>query len=216
MKKEIKSKSMLSIPALAILLLTAACNENLKTSSRKDAPVNNATVDIDEGYEQIERLARPAINEGLLITNSYLNAFNSIPPTFDLLTSNATVAAVLGEAGAVLTAVANLGIISDPANHVQRVVNGFLPDVMRIDLSAALPGSAYNGAAGLIHDPESDPGQDGPILCGGRKITDDVMDITLSYLAANDASGASVGDGVSYSPNHDPVLATFPFVPDPN
>ena len=35
-------------------------------------------LDYNEGYVQIERLARPAINEGLVITNDYLNAFNSI------------------------------------------------------------------------------------------------------------------------------------------
>lgn len=208
-----KIQKNLTRGACALLVFgTFGCNSNLR-SANDDAI---QTVDIDAGFEQIERLGRPAINEGLISTNANLNAFNSIPPSFDLMLSNPSVLAVVSEAGATLTAVANLGIVSDPANHVQRIVNGFLPDVMRIDVSAAIPGTGYNGAAGTIADPESDAGQDCPILAGGRKLTDDVVDITLSYLAAGDPSGAAVGDGVSYSPNHDAPLATFPFVPDPN
>jgi hypothetical protein len=79
------------------------------------------------------------------------------------------------------------------------VVSGFLPDVMRIDTSsaAAVGTPAYNSALAVI------PGvvgglTDGPILTGGRKIEDDVVDITLSYLVIGDPSGG-VSDGVSYA-----------------
>lgn len=211
MRNQIKNK-IGQVNVLILLTFITACNSNLRIGKSNAATSTN----IDAGYEQIERLARPAVNEGLISTNANLNAFNSIPPSFDLMLSNPAILAVVSEAGATLTAVANLGIVSDPDDHVQRIVNGFLPDVLRIDTSVAISGSAYNGAVGIIADPESDPNQDAPILAGGRKLTDDVIDITLSYLAAGDPTGAAVGDGVSYSPDHDAVLSSFPFVPDPN
>lgn len=52
-------------------------------------------------YVQVERLARPAINEGLVVTPSYLTAFNSISPAIDLTTAASQ---VVGEAAAVLGA----------------------------------------------------------------------------------------------------------------
>src|SRR5258708_39712080 len=42
-------------------------------------------------YKQIERLGRPAVNEGLVVTNDYLNAFNEIPPSAHLRPSAAPV-----------------------------------------------------------------------------------------------------------------------------
>jgi hypothetical protein len=150
-------------------------------------------------YLQIERLARPAINEGLVITNDYLNAFNSIAPSQDL---SPAAAPVLNEAGTVLTKVHNYGVsagLTPPA--VSDVVAGFLPDVMRIDTRnrIAIGQWAYNGDA---------VGADGvasqAMLTSGRKLEDDVMDITLSYLiAGNPACGpgqkCTIPDGVTYS-----------------
>ena len=34
----------------------------------------------NQKFQQVERLGRPGINEGLIVTNDFLNAFNSIPP----------------------------------------------------------------------------------------------------------------------------------------
>lgn len=150
----------------------------------------------NDGYTQIERLARPAINEGLVITNAFLNAFNSIPPSADL---SAGAASVVAEAGTVLTAINKYGRdngLNAPA--VSAVVAGFLPDVMRIDTRAAIRVGvwAFNGDSTTI---------DGAaMLTGGRKIEDDTPDIVLSYLlAGNPACGpgtaCAVGEGTSYS-----------------
>ena len=177
-------------------------------------------------YQQIERLARPAINEGLIISNANLNAFNEVPPSLDL---SAAAAPVIADAAATLTAlyagtcyvygaVAGLtpaqataaglkpggvacqatgaNIFSDgtattlstafktaAGTYVTAVAGYFLPDVMRIDTSGA---SGYNaatcnaGAAGS------------PLLCGGRKLDDDVMNITYSFLLAGQASPAAL------------------------
>ena len=57
----------------------------------------------DVAMGEVERLGRPAINEGLVVSNSLLNAFNSVPPSADL-SSNATVVAVRTEAATTLAA----------------------------------------------------------------------------------------------------------------
>ncbi|MBA2405846.1 MAG: DUF4331 family protein [Bdellovibrionales bacterium] len=167
---------------------------------------------------QIERLARPVINEGLIITNAFLNAFNTIPPSADL---SPAAAPVLGEAAKVLEAFDQLDGNDDLT--VAAVVTAFLPDVMRIDTRVNIPAGtpAYNA------DVSGDKG----ILTGGRKLEDDIIDITLSFLVAGDVTGATVKDNVSYegvagniSQGHKMLhgqtsyggTATFPFLAKPN
>jgi Domain of unknown function (DUF4331) len=194
----------------------------------------------DEGattssFTQIERLGRPAINEGLVLTNDYLTAFNSIPPSSDL-SSDAGVTAVRTEAAAVLTAVAAVGEAAtlipytDPvtsetgvtkAQHVQKVVNGFLPDVLRINIDVALlpADTSYanttSGCIGVI----TAEGVKGIILSCGRKIKDDVIDITYNYLAGGVpkvlAPHAALTDGIAYADHHTDTTTTFPYLPQP-
>jgi hypothetical protein len=112
--------------------------------------------------------------------------------------------------------------------YADRVFSQFIPDVMRIDTSIA-SGYFQDGAA-LCAGAAADK----PLLCGGRKLDDDVIDITYFYLLAGGAvpSGLSgnipqalalVGDGVSFAgasgnPNqgHPAVSATtFPYSAPP-
>ena len=178
-------------------------------------------------YVQIERLGRPAINEGLVSANANLNAFNSIGPSLDLQTSTAAIGAVITDAAATLTAFyktacalslsppnssgvtkcSGTTATNDYINNV--VVAGFLPDVMRINTSTA---SGYNAATC-----GTSPGVQ---LCGGRKITDAVVDITYSYLLNGDPTGASVSNGVTYAgantkQGHKAVLSDFPYLAAP-
>jgi hypothetical protein len=113
--------------------------------------------------------------------------------------------------------------------YADRVFSQFIPDVMRIDTaidSAYFSGPAVcNGAAA-----------NSPLLCGGRKLEDDVIDITYFYLLAGAAvptglAGSQAGvaqavalttDGVSYAgaannPNqgHPPTSSTFPYSAPP-
>jgi hypothetical protein len=82
--------------------------------------------------------------------------------------------------------------------YADRVFAQFEPDVMRLDTGLATSG--YLNLCG-------DPGQPYPLLCGGRWLTDDVIDITYDYLLAGAAIDGSfpaqfkalVSDGVSYS-----------------
>lgn len=169
-------------------------------------------------YVQIERLARPGINEALIITNDYLNAFNAIPPSADL---SADAAAVVGEAVGTLGAIDMLEGVDNVDPNV--IAGAFLPDVMRIDttLTLVVTSGAYAAAVG------GDKG----ILTGGRKIEDDVIDITYNVLVGTPQG--TLGDGVRYQgypgvnpaqPGHKMLhgasgynsAATFPFLATPN
>src|ERR1043165_254110 len=99
--------------------------------SNHDAPPMGTT------WVQGERLGRPAINEGPLVTNDYLNAVNSIRPDQD---GAALVGPVFAEAAATLGALANIGTAfagTPPA--AGDVVTALIPDVMRIDTTIASP-----------------------------------------------------------------------------
>lgn len=151
---------------------------------------------VTDRFQQFERLARPGINEGLVVTNDFLNAFNTIPPTADL---SAAAAPVRAEAKKTLLALGNSNTRADA------LLNAFLPDVMRIDTT--IP-SGYANALNA---------QGSPIA--GRKLTDDVIDITLSVLT----NGAITTDNVSYAgtpgnpaQGHKPLQTAFPYLALPN
>jgi hypothetical protein len=151
------------------------------------------------GFKQFERLARPAINEGLIVTPQFLEAFNNISPRLDL---SAAAAPVRQEAVATLNAVDLLdGKDNVDANAIAKA---FLPDVLRIDTTRPSGyGSAANAQGSLI---------------GGRLLLDDVVDITLGALV-----GSPVGDNVSYNgtpgnpaQGHKPLEPNFPYLALPN
>ncbi len=151
------------------------------------------------GFKQFERLARPAINEGLVVTPAFMEAFNNISPRLDL---SAAAAPVRQEAVATLNAVDLL----DGRDNVDpnAIAGAFFPDVMRIDTTKASGyASATNSQGSLI---------------GGRMLMDDVIDITLGALV-----GSPVGDNVSYNgtpgnpaQGHKPLEPNFPYLALPN
>lgn len=193
MKAILKKVSISSVLILSVL--AAGCgSDNDSSNSAAPGPGDGSGAQeevvqmsgpLGPNAVQVERLARPAINEGLIISNAFLNAFNSIPPSADMSEAAAPVRA---EAATVIEAADMLDGKDDVPLEV--VVGAFLPDVMRIDTSVDIaPGKpAYNA------DVSGDKG----MLTGGRKIEDDVMDITLSFLVAGDATGKAVKDNVSY------------------
>lgn len=180
-------------------------------------PGNNSSVDQAFGtgrFVQVERLGRPVINEGLVITNDFLNAFNSITPDQDLSDAAAPVRV---EVVATLNALDS----ADGADNVDAgaIATAFLPDVMRIDTSIAanLATAAYSRALNNLGAP-----------IGGRKLEDDVFDITATILI-----GAAAGDNVGYdrpAGSTNPAVghqrlnqqlvargaATFPYLAPPN
>ncbi|MEG4229643.1 DUF4331 domain-containing protein, partial [Microcoleus sp. N9_B2] len=151
------------------------------------------------GFKQFERLARPAINEGLIVSPAFLEAFNTIPPNLDL---SGAAAPVRQEAVATLNAVD----ILDGSDNVDpnAIAGAFLPDVMRIDTTKTSGYASATNAQGS--------------LIGGRMLMDDVIDITLGALV-----GSPVGDNVSYNgtpgnpaQGHKPLEPNFPYLALPN
>ena len=164
-----------------------------------------STPDADGNYVQVERLARPGINEGLVLTNDFLNALNSVGPDFEAAAlagqqPAADIAApIVGEAKNTLLALGN------SEERADALLGAFLPDVMRIDTS---------GPSGYANDLNA---AGSPVR--GRLLKDDVIDITLSVLS----NGAITTDNVSYegtpgnpAQGHQPLEPEFPYLALPN
>lgn len=164
-----------------------------------------STPDADGNYVQVERLARPGINEGLVLTNDFLNALNSVGPDFEAAAlagqqPAADIAGpIVGEAKNTLLALGN------SEERADALLGAFLPDVMRIDTS---------GPSGYANDLNA---AGSPVR--GRMLEDDVIDITLNVLS----NGAITTDNVSYegapgnpAQGHQPLKSAFPYLASPN
>jgi Domain of unknown function (DUF4331) len=155
-------------------------------------------------WTQIERLARPAVNEGLLLTNDFLNTLNAVDPAFEAAVLNGDKAAGDAAAPIIKEVSTVLSLLGNNQTRINALLGAFLPDVMRIDTTGP---SGYANALNAKGSP-----------IRGRLIKDDVIDITLSVLS----NGAVTTDNVSYDgPNaggtkHKPLLADFPYLADAN
>lgn len=97
--------------------------------------------------------------------------------------------------------------------YADKVFAQFIPDVLRIDTS--VPVSTYLSPCGDLST--------NPLLCGGRFVNNDVVDITYNYLLAGAAIGkgafnqfnALVTDGVNFSLNDAENVGNF-VTPVPN
>ena len=216
----------------ALVLATGACGDN------GDQPPDVDAAPGEIKYKQIEHLARPGINEALLISEGFLGGYNATAPTFKGVPPE-VLSQVVGEAKTVLKALYLGGCLLNgalgltPAQGVKpagmtchatgpaiweentlagvtltaasqtaaqayadKVFDQFILDVMRVDVSGT------SGYLTLCGDANSKP-----LLCGGRFVNNDVIDITYNYLlnGAGTTKGpfdqvrALTGDGVSFS-----------------
>lgn len=184
-----KIRKTIALFVSALALAAVGCNDSTTSTPAPavatDTPPTTTVI-------QVEQLARPGINEALLRSNNFLNTYNAVGPAFiaaALANPNSAegqaAAPVLAEAVDTLNLFTNLdgpGGITTTA-----VVQAFLPDVMRIDTTINVPvaGSAYAAALNAKGSP-----------VGGRKLTDDVVDVTLSVLTG----GTVTTDNVPYYP----------------
>ena len=107
----------------------------------------------------------------------------------------AVVGAAVFEEGTATGVTISAAAMTGASAYADQVFGQFEPDVMRIDTTKA---SGYLTLCGTAST--------APLLCGGRLLTDDVIDITYDYLLAgaaiNNASPAQfialVSDGVVY------------------
>lgn len=180
-------------------------------------------------FVQIEHLARPGINEALLLTDGFNNGYNATAPTFTGVPTD-VLNQVVAEAKTVLKAIylgsclvsGGLGltpgangsalkpglvpcaetggnifvsgglagtVLTDATKaqaqvYADRMFAQFIPDVMRIDTAGP---SAYLTVC-------DDPTASSILLCGGRRLDDDVIDVTYNYLIGGLAGTAGPQD----------------------
>jgi hypothetical protein len=220
--------------AFALIVTAAGCSDSSSDKGPDAGPVEPPPA----SFHQVEQLARPGINEALLITEAFNAGFNATAPSFAGVPPD-TRNAVVGEAMTVLKALylggclldGALGLTADqgvkPAGmichavgpaiwaentlagvtltqaskdaaqkYADKVFNQFIPDVMRVDTSVT---SNYLTLCGDVNSK--------PLLCGGRFLNNDTIDITYNYLLNGAATTkgpfdqvrALTGDGVSFS-----------------
>jgi hypothetical protein len=228
MKTNLSHTVKMMAATVALSMTAMACGESESTQPPLTA----------DGYAQIEQLARPGINEALLISKDFLAGYNATAPTFSGVPED-VLNAVVGEAKTVLKALylgtcllnGAAGLTPETGFHpagiechavgpalwwenslagvrltdasqaaaqayADKVFAQFIPDTLRIDMTVE------SGYLTLCGDANS-----APLLCGGRKLNEDVIDITLNYLLAGAAVGpdapaqfrALVSDGVQFS-----------------
>ena len=116
-----RTNPFLRILASAILIASFACgddgdNPDIDAPAGDDAPPPDAPP--GAMFVQVEQLARPAINEALLITNDFNAGYNATAPSFNGVDAT-TLNAVVGEAKTVLKAL-YLGVC---------LLNGTIPGI---------------------------------------------------------------------------------------
>jgi len=208
--------------ALALLVITASCSDEVTKLTPDAGPPPIDPPPVGAMYHQVEHLARPGINEALLIAEAFNAGYNATAPSFAGVPAE-TLNAVIDQAKTVLKALYLGGCLINgvagltPANGVHpagmachevgtklfladgvtlteasqtaaqmyadKVFGQFEPDVMRIDTSVT-PSNYLNLCGG-----------NGPLLCGGRFLNDDVIDITYNYLLNGAANYLHPGDG---------------------
>lgn len=177
--------------------------------------------------------------KAIYLGTCFINGKAGLTPATGALPAGLTCAGV-GDSGAddmfsdAENTVLTTAVAAGAQAYADKVFAQFEPDVMRIDTSVD------SGYETLCNDATS-----APVLCGGRKLTDDVIDVTYHYLLAGLAvptglSGnvpqalALVSDGVYFSedasqydsergapdptnPNqfHPNVSSTFPYSAPP-
>jgi hypothetical protein len=199
----------------AMTAMTAGCSDD----STPMGPDGGSSA---VAYHQVEHLARPGINEALLISEAFNAGYNATAPSFAGVppdTKNAvidqakTVLKALYLGGCLINGVAGLtpdtgvkpagmpchevgaaifladGVTLTDASkqasqiYADTVFGQFIPDVLRVD-TAVTPSNYLNLCGG-----------DGPLLCGGRFLNDDVIDITYNYLLNGAANYLHPGNG---------------------
>lgn len=156
-------------------------------------------------FNQFERLARPVINEGLVVNNDNLNTLNAVGPDFEAAVLKGQKPEASLAAPIVADVVKTLKAVGNSDARTNALIGAFLPDVMRIDTTGT---SGYGNALNAKGSP-----------IRGRLLKDDVFDITIGVLT----NGAISTDNVSYngtpgntSQGHSPLVSSFPYLALPN
>lgn len=215
--------SMNFLHTAAVAMLVASAGLVMHGCAKDDVivvPGNNATVDEAFGtgrFAQVDRVARPLVNEAFVVTNDFLNAFNTFGPNLDVSDAAATLRTEI------VTVLRALDLADGVTNVDQQLIaNAFLPDVMRIDVSipASLATAAYDRQFNALGAP-----------IGGRKLEDDAWDITAKLVVGSDApdnvpyarpaagpgsTNPAIGHQLLNGQGAPRGAATFPYLAPPN
>lgn len=230
--KNINMNILRGAAAIALLSAVACGDDTAKVDGGGSGSGSGSGIDGSPqpvAFHQVEQLARPGINEALLITNAFMNGYNATAPTFAGVDST-TLNAVVGEGKTVLKAiylgtcvidgeagftadtgfkpaglkcgaVGKAGVIGSDGKitaaagsgaqaYADKVFGQFEPDVMRIDTSIAA--SNYGIPCGDLSS--------APLLCGGRGLKDDTIDVTYAYLIGGLDARAPLDGGSGVDP----------------
>lgn len=198
------------------LLFTFAYNNGYNATAPSFTGVDTATLNLVVGEA---KTVLKAIYYGTCLTNGVLGF-----TTATGFQPGATACAAVGPA--IWTENSLAGVTLTPAMqaagqaYADKVFSQFEPDVLRIDTAAA---SGYLTPCGDLNST--------PLLCGGRYLTDDVIDVTYGYLLAgaafyftpppNNATGSQIrallSDGVVYDNATTTSTNSLSLsIPDPN
>jgi len=174
------------------LLFTSAYNDGYNATAPSFAGVPDATLTL------VATEAKTVL-QALYLGACLLDGAAGLTPETGLKPAGIPCHAV---GGAIWTENALTGVTLTPAsvtaaqNYANKVFDQFIPDVLRVDTDVT---SNYLTLCGNAESK--------PLLCGGRFLSDDVVDITYDYLLAGAAVGkdapaqfrALVSDGVTFS-----------------
>ncbi|HIB69358.1 MAG TPA: DUF4331 domain-containing protein [Phycisphaerales bacterium] len=185
-------KLVLSVLASAAIFATGCGNNTNLVAPIAPAQAQTSTV------TQVEFLARPGIGEALLFTNSFLNTYNAINPRFQRTVLDNPNGPEAQAAGPLISQARSvLDLLEQADGNVNglttdQILAAFIPDVMRIETAGTTAdGFRNNGTSNPSYGTFNNAGS---TLSYGRKLTDDVIDITLNVLT----DGAIQSDQVPY------------------
>jgi hypothetical protein len=170
-------------------------------------------------YVQVSRLGHPLVNE-VVIPRGVKDTFNALEPTGD---SAALSFVTDPEVPKLLSALFNIQSPPTPRNDLVTIFLRGIPNVNQkpngtpsemLRLNVAIPPTPNPNPLGVI-------GGDAGGFPNGRRLVDDVVDISLRAMAGatpltpsfNNGINAQLGDGVAG--NDKPFLTSFPFVATP-
>jgi len=156
-------------------------------------------------FTQFEQLARPGVNEALIVRNDLLNLYNSVGADFQAAALAGQQPAATALAPVVAEARKTLKALGNNDTRANALLGAFLPDVLRIDTTKP---TGYVNAVNAKGSPIT-----------GRLLRDDVVDQTLTVLT----NGVIKTDNVSYegtpgnpAQGHKPLVSAFPYLALPN
>lgn len=190
-----------SVAAMVLVLALAACNEAGKTADGVAGPGVSGAALVGPIYTQVEELGNPLVSEVTIAKANHIS-YDATQPY--------NTAGFRGETEAFIR---NVG--GRPAGYATAVANILYPDILIVDTSKP------TSTAGYLSWTPPPLGVNG---WGGRKLTDDVVDISLSAVF----SSLLTPDGASCAPFQLPLctdnvntndrafLSAFPYLAAPH